>query len=75
MDLNLHTAIAGILEACKSGGWLSDYLVAWHGPSGNLAPNVTVWRTPDRSDDEVRTHLANRLTGIVPHDDIVIAGT
>ena len=44
MDLNLHEAIAGKLEAGKTAGWLSEYLVAWHGPRENLAPEVTVWR-------------------------------
>lgn len=75
MDLHLHTAIAGILETSKSGGWLSDYLVAWHGPSGQLAPNVTVWRAVDRSDDEVRAYLSGLLDGFVSDGDIVIAGT
>ena len=36
MDLDMHLAIAGKLEAGKLAGWLSDYLVAWHGPSGQL---------------------------------------
>ena len=37
MDFDLHQAIAGKLEAGKLAGWLSDYLVAWHGPSEQLA--------------------------------------
>jgi len=44
MDLAKHEAIAGKLEAGKIAGWLSEYLVAWHGPSGRLEPEVTVWR-------------------------------
>jgi hypothetical protein len=41
MDLDMHQAIAGKLEAGKLAGWLSDYLVAWHGPSDQLQPEVT----------------------------------
>jgi hypothetical protein len=65
MDLNIHRAIAGRLEQGKALGWLSDYLVAWHGPSGRLSPNVTVWRAPAYTDDEVRTYLSRLLTGFV----------
>lgn len=74
MDLTKHEAIAGKLEEGKLAGWLSDYLVAWRGPSGELAPNVTVWRTAQRSDEEVRRYVIERLTGVVPADDIMIAG-
>ena len=49
MDPSLLEAIAGRLEAGKTAGWLSDYLVAWHGPSENLAPEVTVWRSVERA--------------------------
>jgi hypothetical protein len=74
MDLLTHNAIAGKLEASKSAGWLSDYLVAWHGPSGQLSPNVTVWRTAERSDDEVRRHIVGQLSGVVAAADILVAG-
>jgi len=72
MDLRIHKAIAQKLEEGLSGGWLSDYLVAWHGPSGQLAPNVTVWRGADRTDDEVRAYIDAVLTGIVPAQDIEV---
>jgi hypothetical protein len=75
MDIDLHQAIAGRLEAGKLAGWLSDYLVAWHGPSENLAPGVTVWRSADRNDDTVRAYLAGTLGDLVPKGGIVIAGT
>ena len=52
MDPSLHEAIAGKLEAGKMAGWLSEYLVAWHGPRENLAPEVTVWRAADQNDDD-----------------------
>lgn len=73
MDLNLLNAIAGKLEAGKTAGWLSEYLVAWHGPSERLAPAVTVWRSPDRNDDTVKAYLARMLSGLVPESGIVIA--
>jgi hypothetical protein len=75
MDIDLHQAIAGKLEAGKTAGWLSDYLVAWHGPSKNLAPEVTVWRSADWNDDTVRAYLAGTLRDLVPASGIVIAGT
>jgi hypothetical protein len=75
MDSTAHNAIAGRLEAGKTAGWLSDYLVAWHGPSEALAPNVTVWRAPDQNDDTIRIYLNGLLAGLVPENGIVIADT
>jgi len=73
MDARLHQAIAGKLEAGKIAGWLSDYLVAWHGPRERLLPEVTVWRDADRNDEAVRTYLSRLLLGLVPERAIVIA--
>ena len=73
MDLARHEAIAGKLEAGKLAGWLADYLVAWHGPSGSLEPEVTVWHSPEWKADAVLTYLRGRLTGLVPAGAIVIA--
>ena len=75
MDNIAHNVIAGRLEAGKMAGWLSEYLVAWHGPRGALAPNVTVWRASDQNDDTVKTYLHGLLAGLVPESDIVIADT
>jgi hypothetical protein len=75
MDLAAHHAIAGRLEAGKVAGWLSEYLVAWHGAQGELAPNVTVWRAPDQNDDTVKVYLNGLLAGLVPEGGIVIAQT
>jgi len=75
MNVDMHQAIAGKLEAGKTAGWLSEYLVAWHGPRENLAPEVTVWRSADSSDDTVRAYLAGMLGDLVPEGGIVIAGT
>lgn len=72
MDLQAHNAIARVLEEGKTRGWLLDYLVAWHGPSGKLVPNVTVWRAADRSEDEVKSYLAVLLTGFVPDESIFV---
>ena len=75
MNVDMHQAIAGKLEAGKTAGWLSEYLVAWHGPSQNLAPEVTVWRSADSNDDTVKAYLAGMLGDLVPEGGIVIAGT
>jgi len=75
MDLEKHEAIAGKLEAGKIAGWLSEYLVAWHGPQDSLKPEVTVWRAPDQTDAMVKSHLAGLLSGLVPERQIVIAGS
>ena len=73
MNLKMHQAIAGKLEAGKSAGWLSEYLVAWHGPSGQLEPEVTVWRSCDQNDETVKAYLSGLLGDLVPARDIVIA--
>ena len=73
MNASLHQAIAGKLEAGKLAGWLSEYLVAWHGPRENLAPKVTVWRAADQNDDAVRSYLSGLLSDLVPERAIVIA--
>jgi hypothetical protein len=75
MNANLHEAIAGKLEAGKTAGWLSEYLVSWHGPRENLAPEVTVWRSVNWNDDTVKAYLAGMLSDLVPESGIVIAGT
>ena len=75
MDIDLHQAIAGKLESGRIAGWLSEYLVAWHGPRENLAPEVTVWRAADQNDDAVRSYLSGLLSDLVPERAIVIADT
>src|SRR5262245_49276115 len=73
MDLAMHQAIARKLEAGKLAGWLSDYLVAWHGPRDELQPEVTVWPSPDQTGEGVRAYLGPLLRGLVPARGIVIA--
>jgi hypothetical protein len=74
MDLEKHEAIAGKLEAGKIAGWLSEYLVAWHGPQDSLKPKVTVWRAAGQTDAMVKSYLAGLLSDLVPERQIVIAG-
>jgi hypothetical protein len=74
VDLDMHQVIAGKLEAGKTAGWLSDYLVAWHGTSDRLLPEVTVWRSPDWHDDTIKAYLTGLLGDLVPERGIVIAG-
>jgi len=75
MDVAKLEAITGKLEAGKTAGWLSDYLVAWHGPREKLAPEVTVWRSADWHDDTVKAYLTGMLSDLVPASGIVIADT
>jgi hypothetical protein len=64
--------IAGRLEAIKSAGMLADYLVAWHGTHGRLAPAVTVWRSAGLSDDTVKAQIDEALCGLVSPRQISI---
>jgi hypothetical protein len=73
MDPTLSAAIAGKLEAGKLAGWLSEYLVAWHGPRESLAPEVTIWRAADQNHAAVRSYLSGLLSDLVPERAIVIA--
>ena len=73
MDLEKHHAIAGKLEAGKTAGWLSEYLVAWHGTRDQMLPEVTVWRSSDQNDDTVKAYLSGLLNDLVPARGIVIA--
>jgi hypothetical protein len=75
MDLGALNAITGKLEAGKAAGWLSDYLVAWHGTRGKLTPDVTVWRAPDLSDEAVMSYPGRALAGLVAGGNIAVAGT
>ena len=74
MDLRALNAITGKLEASKAAGWLSDYLVAWHGTNGQLTPDVTVWRASDLSDEVVVSYLGRCLAGLVAAGNIAVAG-
>jgi hypothetical protein len=73
MNRDVHQAIARKLESGKIAGWLSEYLVAWHGPRGRLEPEVTVWRASDQNDETVKAYLSGLLSDLVPARGIVIA--
>ena len=73
MDLDKHQAIAGKLEVGKAAGWLSEYLVAWHGARGELEPSVTVWRAHDQNDAAVKAYVNGLLSELVAERDIAIA--
>lgn len=72
MDMNVFHAIMGRLEASKASGWLVDYLVAWHGPSGELKPAVTVWRANGVSETAVHRTVSRALIGLVAAGSIVV---
>jgi hypothetical protein len=72
MDLSALHAIIGKLEASKAAGWLSEYLVAWHGRAGKLSPQVTVWRPEGVSERALRRYVAGVLAGHVGALDIVV---
>jgi hypothetical protein len=72
MDVTALHAIIGKLEASKAAGWLSEYLVAWHGRAGHLAPKVTVWREDGVSESAVRSYVARVLAGHVRVRNIVV---
>jgi hypothetical protein len=73
MDLDVQHEIAGKLEASKSEGWLSDYLVAWHGSGGELSPSVTIWRAGDLAETDVVGHVSQALAGLVASASIFLA--
>ena len=73
MNLDKHQAIAVKLEAGKLAGWLSEYLVAWHGPRDGLEPEVTVWRSSDQNDETIKAYLSGLLSDLVPARGIIIA--
>lgn len=72
MDLDMHQAIAGKLEAGKLAGWLSEYLVAWHGTSDHLVPEVTVWPS-GQNEETMKAYLSGLLGDLVPARGIFIA--
>lgn len=68
---NLH-AITARLEASKAAGWLSEYLVAWHGRGGQLLPSVTVWRAAGVSEKAVESYVSRLLVGLVAAGNIFV---
>jgi hypothetical protein len=71
MDVQLHNRISERLEKLKASGSLSEYLIAWSGPSGALVPDVTVWRCKCQ-EAQLRQSLVESIGNLVPHSKIVI---
>jgi hypothetical protein len=74
MDLALQTRIASKLDAIRAAGWLSEYLVAWHGSGGTLAPSVTIWPAPNIPKATALAQIRAALAGLVSVTRIVVAG-
>jgi hypothetical protein len=75
VDLTTLHAITARLEASKAAGWLSDYLVAWHGRGGQLLPAVTVWRAAGLSEKAVESYVSRLLVGLVAAGNIFVTRT
>jgi hypothetical protein len=71
MDVHTHNRISERLEKLKARGSLSEYLIAWSGPSGQLVPDVTVWRG-NCQEAQLRQTLIESIGNFVPHSRIVI---
>jgi len=73
MDTGVHELICERLESLKLRGAISDYFVAWRGPSGRLDPNVTIWSTSDDG-EQLESELRWLLGELVlPSEFTVIA--
>jgi hypothetical protein len=71
MDIRVHKRISERLEKLKATGSLSEYLIAWSGPSGALVPDVTVWRQ-NCQEAQLRRSLVESIGSLVPQSKIVI---
>jgi hypothetical protein len=71
MDIRVHNRISKRLEKLKASGFLSEYLIAWSGPSGALVPGVTVWRR-NCQEAQLRRSLSESIGNLVPLSKIVI---
>ena len=74
MDLDMHQAIAGKLEAGKTGRLavgISRGLAWAERPASQ--PEVTVWRSSDQNDDTIRAYLSGLLSDLVSVREIIIA--
>ena len=60
------------LEAAKSVGLISDYLLRWRGTAASLSPKVTVWSGYPAQADTILHEVAARLAGLVGHGQIVV---
>ena len=74
MDLGIQELISTRLDGLKQRSVISEFLVAWHGPSGRLVPNVTVWNSGMMGDQELTDEIGWLLAEIVSRSDITVIG-
>jgi hypothetical protein len=72
MDTGMHELISQRLEDLKVRGEISEYLVAWRGPSGRLSPNVTVWSPASTFQEQLASEVQWLLGELVPSSEITI---
>jgi hypothetical protein len=71
MDTGVHDLICERLETLKNRGAISDYFVAWRGPSGRLDPNVTIWST-SADGGQLDSELRWLLGELVPPSEFTV---
>ena len=73
MDAGVQELISERLDSLKGRGAITDYLIAWRGPSGRLSPNVTVWSGSGADmGQQLEAELQWMLAEIVPAHDITV---
>ena len=72
MDIGLHELISQRLEDLKVSGAITEYLVAWRGPSGRLKPNVTIWSAASTFQEQLASEVQWLLGELVPSSEITI---
>jgi hypothetical protein len=60
------------LEAARSAGVISDYLLKWRGGPGGLRPKVTAWCAATTAGGFARAQLVLLLRGLVGAAQIVV---
>jgi len=74
MDPGIQELISTRLDGLKQRSVISEFLVAWHGPSGRLVPNVTVWNNGIVGDQELTDEIGWLLAELVSMSDITVIG-
>jgi hypothetical protein len=72
MDTALHELISQRLEDLKVRGAITDYFVAWRGPSGRLNPNVTIWSAASDVQEQLMSEVQWLLGELVPSSEITV---
>lgn len=71
MDVGLHKLISDRLDQLKGRGEVTDYLVAWRGPSGQLSPNVTIWHR-DAASEKLQMQIRWLIGDLVSESEIQV---